>query len=319
MPGTDPIPMLKALADRGRLQVARLLVQGAFNGGEIASILGLPQSTASRSLHILQDAGLLSARREGKVVFFAFRPDLGPPATHLHRFVVGHAPSLPEEAQRRLHAVWEERRARTAAFFEEVDATDPAGAWLGSADCLPGLLEALPAGARVADLGTGNGRFLPELAAHAGSVVAVDASPRLLDQARRRVEALNIQGVDLRLGDLLHLPLRDGEVDAAVANMVLHHLAEPAAVFHEIARVLRPGGVVVVGDFLPHQEEWMRDRLADQWLGFEPRLVRQWFSASGFVDVDVREIPPRRLGALSVFVARARRPSSTQAVPAATP
>jgi ArsR family transcriptional regulator len=315
----DPIVLLRALADPGRLRVARLLVEGAFAVGEIATILGLPQSTTSRSLHLLQDAGLLSARREGKLVYFAYPPHLRGAAADLRELVARHAAPLPAEERRRLHAMWEGRRARSAAFFDEVDAADPGAAWLGSADCLPGVLEAVPPGARVADLGAGNGRLLPELAARSSSVVAVDASPRLLDQARRRVEALELRGVELRLGDLQHLPLRDGEVDVAVANMVLHHLAEPGAAFQEIARVLRPGGVVVVGDFLPHQEEWMRERLADQWLGIDPMALRQWFLASGFDPGEVREIPPRRPGALSVFVAHARRLPSPTAPLAPTP
>jgi ArsR family transcriptional regulator len=162
-------------------------------------------------------------------------------------------------------------------------------------------------GARVADLGTGTGRMLAGLLERAAQVIAVDASPVLLEQARRRVQTERLDGVDLRLGDLEHLPLSDGEVDTVVANMVLHHAPEPARALLEIRRVLCPGGTVLLGDFLPHDQEWMRERMADQWLGFEPPELTHWLEAAGFEDVSLRSISGADPGALGVFVARARR------------
>ncbi len=305
----EPVVRLKALADPGRLLLARLLVEGTFNVSEVCEILDAPQSTTSRNLKILVDAGLAAGRREGRLIFYAWRSDLDAGAQDLRRWVAAHGPELGGELRRRIHGLWEERRERTAAFFSTVDATDPGAAWLGSADCLPAILQRLPRDGAVLDLGTGTGRLLPDLASSTrGAVIGVDASPSMLGQARARLDAAGIDGVDLRLGDLAHLPLIDGEVDAVVANMVLHHLPEPGRVFDEIRRVLKPGGTFLIGDFLPHDQEWMRESLADQWLGIAPEDVRSWLGSAGFDAVDVEPLPPNRPGALGVFVVQATRP-----------
>jgi ArsR family transcriptional regulator len=297
------------------MTLSRVLLDGAFNVTELVEILDVRQPTVSRNLKILGDAGLLVGRREGRLIFYAWRTDGGAAADSLRTFVVQHAPHADVDLGRRLQAVWDARRRRASTFFDTVDASDPAAAWLGSPDCVPFLLDGVAHGARVADLGTGNGRMLPGLLARAASVIAVDASPALLEQARRRVQRERLDGVDLRLGDLEHLPLSDGEVDTVVANMVLHHVPEPARALLEIRRVLRPGGTVLLGDFLPHDQEWMRERMADQWLGFELPELTHWLEAAGFEDVSLQSISGADPGALGVFVARARRADEVPSVP----
>ncbi len=304
---SDSVQMLRALGDVARMELARVLLDGAFNVSELIEIVDARQSTISRNLKILVDAGLLTGRREGRLVFYSWRTDGGEAAMALRKFVGRHAPHATGDLGRRLQSVWNARRRRASTFFDTVDASDPAAAWLGSPDCVPLLLEGVAAGSKVADLGTGNGRMLPGLLARGSQVIAVDASPLLLEQARRRIETEKLDGVDLRLGDMEHLPLSDGEVDTVVANMVLHHVPEPARAMHEIRRVLRPGGTVLVGDFLPHDQEWMRERMADQWLGFEPPELTHWLEAAGFENVSLQSISGTEPGALSVFVARATR------------
>lgn len=301
------VTLLKALADPGRLLLARVLSLGTFNVSELTEIADAGQSTVSRNLKILVDGGLLSSRREGRTVYYAWRRDLPPPAAALRAWVEAHGPTISGDVRRQIHDAWEARRERTAAFFATVDPADPAAAWLGSPDCLPLLLEALPASDTVVDLGTGSGRLLPGLRGLAPNVIGVDASPAMLSEARRRTKEAGLNDIDLRLGDLAHLPLQDHEADAVVANMVLHHLPEPARAFDEIKRVLRPGGTLLIGDFLPHDQEWMRETLADQWLGLAPDDVSHWLDANGFESIDVRPIPPNQPGALGVFVARATR------------
>lgn len=307
MAAAEPVSMLRALGDAARMELARILLDGAFNVSELVEITGVRQSTISRNLKILVDAGLLAGRREGRLVYYAWRSDGGPAAETLRTFVRAHAPAASADFGRRLQSVWDARRRRATSFFLEVDASDPAAAWLGSPDCVPLLLDHVREGSCVADLGTGNGRMLPGLRAKATQVIAVDASPVLLEQARRRVETEQLDAVDLRLGDLEHLPLINGEVDTVVANMVLHHVPEPARAMHEIHRVLRPGGTVLLGDFLPHDQEWMRERMADQWLGFAPPEITHWLEAAGFEDVHLQPLAGNDPGALGVFVARARR------------
>ncbi len=306
----DPVTLLKALADSGRLLLARLLLEGAFNVTEITEILSASQSTVSRHLRILQDAGLLDGRREGRQVFYTWRTELPPPSLSMRTFVAAHGPSLPEAVRRRVAMTWESRRERSASFFATVDAADPAAAWLGSPDCLPHLVAAVPPGAVVADVGTGTGRLLELLDRRAARVIGIDASPEMLSQARGRLSASGAEHIDLRLGDMAHLPLETGEVDCAIVNMALHHVPEPVSVLRELRRALAPGGLLLIGDFLPHDEEWMRETLADQWLGFSPSDLEHWLDQAGFTDVVVTPLPSDSPGALDVFVARATRRSS---------
>ncbi|MCO4771101.1 MAG: metalloregulator ArsR/SmtB family transcription factor [Deltaproteobacteria bacterium] len=312
---SEPVTILKSLADPGRLLLARLLLEGAFNVSEITDILAASQSTISRHLRILQDAGLLDGRREGRQIFYAWSTELAGPAATMRAFVAQHGPELPEAVRRRVALSWESRRERSASFFRTVDAADPAAAWLGSPDCLPHLVQSVPSNAVVADVGTGTGRLLELLFHRARKVIGVDASPEMLSQARGRLVAAGASEVDLRLGDMAHLPLEAGEVDCAVVNMALHHVPEPVTVLRELRRVLAPGGLLLVGDFLPHDEEWMRETLADQWLGFAPADLSHWLDLAGFGDVDITPLPSDSPGALDVFVARAnRRPSAAHNV-----
>ncbi len=304
----DPTVLLKALADPGRLLLARVLALGSFNVGELTGIVEAGQSTVSRNLRILGDAGLLTSRREGRVVWYAWSRDLRAAEASLRTWVESFGPAVDGDVGRRIHATWDARRERTASFFASVDPGDPAAVWLGSADCVPRILDRMPSGGTVVDLGTGRGRMLSQLVARANTVIGVDASPAMLAEARRRARDAGLDAVDLRLGDLAHLPLQDNEADAVIANMVLHHLPEPARAFGEILRVLRPGGELLIGEFMPHDEEWMRDTLADQWLGLAPDDVNCWLDEAGFESVDIEPIPPNNPGAPGVFVARAVAP-----------
>jgi ubiquinone/menaquinone biosynthesis C-methylase UbiE len=132
----------------------------------------------------------------------------------------------------------------------------------------------------VVDVGTGTGFVATGLASRAARVLGVDNSPSMLAVAERNLRELNVSNVRLLAGELDALPLDDDSVDAAVANMVLHHAPEPAAMLTEMARVVRPGGVVAVTDEVEHDYEWMRTEQADLWLGFSRSQVEGFFGAA---------------------------------------
>ncbi|MDN5696588.1 MAG: class I SAM-dependent methyltransferase [Rubrobacter sp.] len=134
---------------------------------------------------------------------------------------------------------------------------------------------------RVVDVGTGTGFVAAGMASRVERVIGVDNSPAMLDRARRNLDSLSISNVDLAEGDISALPLDDGSVDAAFANMVLHHAYDPAATLAEMARVVRPGGAVVVTDEVEHPYEWMRREHADVWLGFTEEQVAGFFEQAG--------------------------------------
>jgi len=95
----------------------------------------------------------------------------------------------------------------------------------------------------VLDVGTGTGFVAAGLASRAERVIALDNSPAMLEVARDNLAQLGADNVELREGDLGELPLEDDSMDAAVANMVLHHAQDPAAMIAEMARgPVRIGG-----------------------------------------------------------------------------
>jgi ubiquinone/menaquinone biosynthesis C-methylase UbiE len=139
-------------------------------------------------------------------------------------------------------------------------------------------------GMTVADVGTGTGFVAAGIAPGVKRVIGIDSVPAMLEVARGNLGALGVSNVDLVVGDAARLPLEDGSVDAAFANMVLHHAEDPAAMLREMVRVTRPGGTVAVVDEVEHSYEWMRSEHADLWLGFGEGQVERLFSAAGLLE-----------------------------------
>lgn len=133
----------------------------------------------------------------------------------------------------------------------------------------------------VADVGTGTGFVAAGIASRVARVIAVDNSPAMLGVARENLGELGVANVELIEGDVTALPLEDESVDAAFANMVLHHAEDPAAMFAEMTRVVRPGGVVAIVDEVEHPYGWMREEHADVWLGFTREQIDGFFREAG--------------------------------------
>ena len=135
----------------------------------------------------------------------------------------------------------------------------------------------------VSDVGTGTGFVAAGLAPQVKRVVAVDNSLAMLEVARKNLDALGITNVELLLGDMVSLPLQSASVDAAFANMVLHHATNPTAVLREMTRIVKPGRVVAVVDEVEHPFTWMREEHADVWMGFTREQIGGFFEAAGLV------------------------------------
>jgi ubiquinone/menaquinone biosynthesis C-methylase UbiE len=282
------LDILKALADPCRLRLTAVLLAGEFTVQELTRIMGMGQSRISRHLKILTEAAVLTVKRqgtwsyyragEGSGFFSAIRPALE-----------RELAALPER-NRDLAAVavvLEERRRRSQEFFDRHARQwdDLARTLLPVPEYSERLLALIPAGVAVLEIGIGTGGLLKELATRASRVIGVDYSPAMLDEARRRLSVDGNGNIELRLGEMTHLPLPDGAVGCVVANMVLHHAADPAMVLAEIRRVLAPGGALVLADLARHEREAAREQLADQWLGFEEAELTSWLAAAEFGDV----------------------------------
>jgi ubiquinone/menaquinone biosynthesis C-methylase UbiE len=172
---------------------------------------------------------------------------------------------------------------------------------------------AVSPGSVVADVGTGTG-FLAEAALDAGArVIGIDNSSGMLDQASARFAG---RAFEARHGDADGLPLAEGEADAVLANMFLHHAPDPPAAIREMTRALKPGGILVITDADSHSHEWLRTEQHDRWLGFDRADIIRWFRAAGLDEVsvgDTHEIcsPTSNCGtraAITIFLARGRKP-----------
>lgn len=174
-----------------------------------------------------------------------------------------------------------EGAARKAKYFDTIapDWEDIRSDILGDFDAASAVLPYLDKEERVADLGCGTGELLSHLEKQGYSCIGVDRSPGMLDLARERIGS---GSADLRIGEIEHLPMREGETDAAVINMVLHHLNDPKAALEEAARVIRSGGSLVIVDLARHRNEELRQRYGHRWLGFDDRDMTDMLKDAGF-------------------------------------
>ncbi|MBA7590082.1 2-methoxy-6-polyprenyl-1,4-benzoquinol methylase, mitochondrial [subsurface metagenome] len=152
------------------------------------------------------------------------------------------------------------------------------------------------------DLGCGTGELLTRLSEKAETVIGVDSSPRMLEQARRRLSG-NYEKIQLRIGDLEHLPLKNEEADYAVINLVLHHLPDPAAGIREARRVLKRHGNLIVLDFNKHRDESIRSRYGDRWLGFTQKEMETWLQGAGFQIKGKKDFPLKSNLSAALYVA----------------
>lgn len=281
------LSIFKALADLTRLRLLHLLIKYELSVNELVKVLDMGQSRISRHLRILSEAGLLTWRRNGLWVFYRA---VG--SGMAGGFLGAVAPYMQPDAQMladlaRAQAVIAERDERSRAYFNAM-----AENWeelnrriLGDFDLPERVAASLPAGCGTAvDLGCGTGAVLARFRRRAERIIGVDGAAAMLDLCRKRFSAQEFEGgsVSLRIGELSHLPLRDQEADFASLNLVLHHLADPAGGLAEIRRIMAPGGLLFLSDFLLHEDESMRTLYGDQWLGFEEASLLDLLAENGF-------------------------------------
>ena len=280
---------LKLLSDPTRLRLLALLSQEELVVQELVAITGLQQSRVSNHLSLLKRARLVRDRREGSWSFHSLVPPAEDAALTPGLFDAVLRPYLASESGRAdgdaLERVREQRRQRSRLAH---DALASRGVEIGHEFAYGSLrAEALAAIAprtwTIADLGCGAGFLTEYLAPRSARVIAIDHAERMLATARERVMASN---VEFRSGDLEALPLADGEVDAAFANLVWHHVGDMDRAARELFRVLKDGGIAVVTDLLPHDQDWLRERMGDLRLGLRPEVVASALGRAGFSVVE---------------------------------
>jgi ArsR family transcriptional regulator len=283
---------MEQLAEPTRLRILRSLEKEELSVLELCEVLALPQSTVSRHLKVLAERGWLVSRRSGTQSLHAWADEIDPGARRLWLLARGETdawPVLRQDADR-LSAV-KARKNEAQRFF-----AGAAGAWdrlraevYGKRVGVEALLALLPSEWIVADLGCGTGALTAELAGRVRRVVAVDQSAEMLRAARRRLASHS--NVEIHEARLEALPIPDATCDAAVAVLVLSYLREPAAALREAARILRPGGRLVVVEAARHGDEELRRRMGQLWPGFDERELAAAFPPV-VEDVSCRTLPP---------------------------
>jgi ubiquinone/menaquinone biosynthesis C-methylase UbiE/biotin operon repressor len=212
-----------------------------------------------------------------------------PDNSFLHDLLARASAEIPEAAQDRaeMRRVVRKRQDRMRSFFDSVAGRlgrnyVPGKSWKSIAEALIRLLPPLT----IADLGTGEGAFALLLAQRAQRVIAVDSSARMLEVGREQAARNGVQNIEFRLGDMEEIPIADGKVELVFFSQSLHHALHPARALSEAARILAPGGRIVVLDLARHRFEEAREIYADEWLGFSEAELEQMLAAAGFAEVE---------------------------------
>ncbi|MDB4885555.1 MAG: ArsR family transcriptional regulator [Gemmatimonadetes bacterium] len=302
---------LTALADPTRSRLLLLLDRHELTVGELCSAVQLPQSTVSRHLKTLADEGWVTARAEGTSRRYAMPGSLLDPGArrlwHVVRDQVSATPSARHDLAR-AEQVLHERRTTSQAFFSaRASQWDRVRSELygAGADLAP-LGALLDPAWTVGDLGCGTGTTSAALAPFVARVIAVDESSAMLAAARKRLGSHD--NVELQSGRLEDLPIEDGALDAGVLSLVLHFVVEPVVVLREAARVLGPGGRLLIVDMLPHEREEYRATMGHVWLGFDEAQLASWLADAGFGAPRIVPLPPdAQAKGPGLFTARAVR------------
>jgi len=296
------LALLRAAGDASRLRLLCILREAELTVTELTQIVGQSQPRVSRHLKVLCEAGLLERFKEGSWVFYRMA-EAGLPHEFAKAFL-----SLPLEdeviaADRgRLASVRQARAAQAAEFFK---ANAPEWERIRSLHAPEQNVEAAVVSAltespieSLLDAGTGTGRMLELLGPHIRRGIGIDVSAEMLSIARDRLERIGAHHCQVRLGDLYRLPFRSASAelgfDAALFHQVLHYLDDPQAAVIEAARVLKPGGRLMLVDFAPHELEFLRTELAHRRLGFSDREVEAWFAAAKLKPVSSLAIAPSK-------------------------
>lgn len=304
---------LKAAGEDTRLRLLALIGEGELTVSELTEILGQSQPRISRHLKLLAEAGLVERFREASWVFYRRAVDTpGAALTDALLELMAPEDDILLRDRERLDAVRAARAAQAQDYFRahahEWDAIRRLHAPEAQVEA---AIKAALSGQRIGsllDLGTGTGRILELFADEMERGVGIDLSADMLAVARANLERAGVRNATVRQGDIYNLALPRDAFDVVIIHQVLHFLEDAPRAIKEAARVLRPGGRLLVVDFDPHDLEFLREQHAHRRLGFAPEIMESWLTQAGLFLQSHRLLAPQGDGRLTVSLWLARDP-----------
>lgn len=282
--------LLKAAGDPLRLEILRVLSQDSFGVLELCRIFSIKQSGMSHHLKVLNNAGLLSSRREANSIFYRrayLAPDHSFAALQQQLFATVDTLPIAEHLREPIRELQQERSLAAQTFFSEnADKfraqQDLIASYPVYAEQMTQLLNntSLRAKNLALEIGPGEGEFLAVFAQQFNHVIALDNAANMLDKARTFASEKNLRNIEFIHGDTHSLLGHKVLADCIVVNMVLHHTPSPADIFQDLSNVLAPGGALLICDLCRHEQAWARETCGDLWQGFEPQDFSRWAQAA---------------------------------------
>jgi ubiquinone/menaquinone biosynthesis C-methylase UbiE len=280
------------MGDPTRLRLLAILDAEELSVNELVRILGMGQSRISRHLAVLKDAGLLMQRREGTWSYYSIPPDVQASGVlNAFRDDPNYKSTMDGDGPR-IRRVLEDRREQSLSYHDKIAESwdDIRADYFGLRVRNRALAGLIPAGWTVADIGCGTGWLLLAVAPLVKKAIGVDNSAEMLRVARRKAKERGLKNIDFIQSSMDEIPLKDGALDGLTASIVLHHSPDPAGTIAEWGRILKSGGKISIVELEKHEHEWLRDEMADIWLGFEPKELKGFFRGAGFERISVESI-----------------------------
>jgi len=287
---SSALKSLRALSDPTRLRMVALLERDELSVNELQEVTRLGQSRISTHLGLLQDAGLLQSRREGKRTFYRPNSQADGAARELIQLAIRGAKELSEYEgdQINLKRILARRREQAQVYFNQIAGRfdrvyGPGRSWQAFGHLLLRILPPLV----VADLGAGEGLLSELLARRCKKVIAVDNSEKMVAFGTAKAKKNGLKNLEFRLGDLQRPPIEPNSVDLVILSQALHHAEVPAQAIAAAYKILRPHGQIMILDLLKHNFEKAHELYGDRWPGFAESDLHRWLEDAGFKKIEI--------------------------------
>jgi ArsR family transcriptional regulator len=287
---SSTLKSLRALSDPTRIRIVALLERDELSVNEVQEVTRLGQSRISTHLGLLADCELVCSRREGKRTFYKLNPEADDVASEFIQLAIRGAKELPEHGgdQINLKRVLARRKEQAQVYFNQVAGRfdrvyGPGRSWQAFGHLLLRMLPPIT----VADLGAGEGLLSELLARRCEKVIAVDNSEKIVAFGAAKAKKNGLKNLEFRQGDLQNPPVEAGSVDLVILSQALHHAENPAVALVSAAKLLKPGGQVLILDLLKHNFDKAKELYGDHWQGFAESDLHRWLEEAGFKKIEI--------------------------------